>query len=111
MNIRPDQVRRTLLARRQELLRRHAATVSTEQELLEEREPDLPDLAADRTAAALLDRLSDVELVELSRIGRALDRLDDGTWGRCVVCGNPIAPERLRAVPEADRCAGCTNSH
>lgn len=108
---RTENVRRTLLAKQRALVQRHAHTIADEQELLEEREPDLPDVAADRTAAALLDRLSDAEIVELGRIGRAIARIDDGTYGTCVVCGKAISPDRLQAVPEADRCATCTNSH
>ncbi len=34
----------------------------------------------------------------------ALARLDDGTYGTCVDCGQPIAPERLEARPEVSRC-------
>ena len=109
--IRTEDVRRTLLAKQRALVQRHAHTMADEQSLLEEREPDRPDVAADRTAAALLDRLSDAEIVELGRIGRAIARLDDGTYGTCVVCGNPISSERLQAVPEADRCTTCANSH
>jgi DnaK suppressor protein len=40
----------------------------------------------------------------LREIDDALRRLDDGTWGRCVVCGRPIDDERLRAVPYATLC-------
>ncbi len=34
----------------------------------------------------------------------ALARLDDGTYGVCVDCGQPIAPARLDVRPEASRC-------
>ena len=34
----------------------------------------------------------------------ALERVDDGSYGRCAVCGNPIDDERLTARPETDRC-------
>jgi DnaK suppressor protein len=37
----------------------------------------------------------------------ALDRLDDGTYGKCMRCKSPIAPERLDAVPTATLCARC----
>ena len=40
-------------------------------------------------------------------IGRALRRLDDGTYGVCESCGGPIAPERLAAIPEATLCVDC----
>ncbi len=34
----------------------------------------------------------------------ALARIDDGTYGTCVDCGEPIADERLQARPEVARC-------
>lgn len=34
----------------------------------------------------------------------ALERLDAGTYGRCVVCGKPIDEARLEFRPEAARC-------
>ena len=40
----------------------------------------------------------------LAEIGGALARIDDGTYGLCTKCGNPIAPERLEAVPYATLC-------
>ncbi|MFL6137040.1 MAG: TraR/DksA family transcriptional regulator [Frankiaceae bacterium] len=37
----------------------------------------------------------------------ALRRLDGGSYGRCVDCGNELSPERLDARPEAARCVDC----
>src|SRR4249919_3932711 len=52
---------------------------------------------------ALRDR-SDHQLL---LVDEALARLDDGTFGTCVRCGQPIAPERLEALPWAARCIDC----
>lgn len=38
---------------------------------------------------------------------RALARIADGTYGRCVSCGNAIPAERLEAIPTVERCARC----
>ncbi|MGE5459184.1 MAG: TraR/DksA C4-type zinc finger protein [Solirubrobacterales bacterium] len=35
---------------------------------------------------------------------RALEKLDEGTYGVCDVCGEPIASERLEAISWAVRC-------
>jgi DnaK suppressor protein len=43
----------------------------------------------------------------LQAVDAALDRLDDGSFGRCVRCGRPIAPERLDALPWAAHCIEC----
>jgi len=36
---------------------------------------------------------------KLRDVGRALDKLDDGTYGTCDVCGAPVGRERLEAIP------------
>jgi DnaK suppressor protein len=41
-------------------------------------------------------------------IDAALERLDAGTHGSCVICGITIPPERLRAVPWAALCVPCS---
>ncbi len=43
----------------------------------------------------------------LAAVERALARLDDGTFGTCVRCGRPVAPERLEALPWAAYCIDC----
>jgi RNA polymerase-binding protein DksA len=37
----------------------------------------------------------------------ALQRIENGTYGRCVGCGRDIAPERLEAIPAAPLCIKC----
>ena len=44
----------------------------------------------------------------LGEINAAIDRIDRGTFGRCETCQKPIARERLRAVPYARCCIGCS---
>jgi DnaK suppressor protein len=43
----------------------------------------------------------------LARIDAALRRLEAGTYGICGDCDQPIASERLRALPFAARCRPC----
>lgn len=66
----------------------------------------------DSMDAALLDTIAttrldhserDAEL--LHRVGDAVERLRDGSYGSCVDCDRPIELARLRAVPWAERCA------
>jgi DnaK suppressor protein len=45
--------------------------------------------------------------VELEKVEAALRRLDDGTYGVCASCGDPIAPERLEAIPWTPICIDC----
>lgn len=53
--------------------------------------------------AALVER-------EIASVRRALGRIEDGTYGACVRCGEEIAPARLEARPEAALCIDCANS-
>lgn len=43
----------------------------------------------------------------LNQVEEALNRMDEGTYGLCEVCGQPIHPERLRALPYARLCIEC----
>jgi RNA polymerase-binding transcription factor DksA len=58
---------------------------------------DLHDEELDETAGIFFDE-------EERRIAEARRALAAGSYGVCVVCGRPIEPERLSAVPEAVRC-------
>ena len=44
---------------------------------------------------------------QLAKIERALNKFDEGTYGRCDSCGQPIDPERLEALPQASLCLSC----
>jgi RNA polymerase-binding protein DksA len=64
------------------------------------------------TATATLDREIDYSLEEnseqvLRSIDRALQRIDEGTFGICETCGQPISEERLEAIPYATQCIDC----
>ena len=64
------------------------------------------------TATVTYDRELDYTLEEnsehvLSAIDGALARIDEGTYGVCMSCGRPIAPERLEARPWATLCIEC----
>jgi DnaK suppressor protein len=67
--------------------------------------------AGDHTADAVTQMqrsISASELHNVSReIERALTKLDDGTYGVCDACGEPIADERLEALQWATMCVTC----
>ena len=43
----------------------------------------------------------------VAQLEDALARLDDGDYGRCESCGQPINPERLEALPATTFCIQC----
>ncbi|MEZ5144989.1 MAG: TraR/DksA C4-type zinc finger protein [Acidimicrobiales bacterium] len=100
-----------------EVFRRARAALEAEHDQLAgqlgELEPETSDLAFDDNfadsgqvaaeqgehkvlASRLRDQLADVE--------GALARLDDGTYGHCQACGEPIEPARLEAMPATRFC-------
>jgi DnaK suppressor protein len=52
-------------------------------------------------AGSLRDTLNDIDA--------ALAKFDSGTYGRCEVCGGPIADARLEAMPAARTCIACAS--
>jgi len=65
----------------------------------------------DDAAQSMLTGVSDTEerlhLAEMKDVQSALHRLDDGTYGDCVDCGEPIPLQRLLVQPAALRCTAC----
>lgn len=49
---------------------------------------------------------NDLHAIE-ERIKRALEKLEDGTYGTCDACGGNIIAGRLRAAPESALCTRC----
>lgn len=61
------------------------------------------------TATAMYDRELDEGLEEgardtIAEIDAALQRIEDGTYGICGVCGKPIGADRLSALPWTRLC-------
>lgn len=46
-------------------------------------------------------------LLALQRIGNALQRIEDGNYGNCLSCGQPIMENRLEVDPAALLCIDC----
>ena len=80
--------------------------------LEEETEEETYDNHLADSATATLNREIDYTLEEnaenvLKAINDALQRIEDGTFGTCGRCEQPIAEERLEAIPYANRCIDC----
>ncbi len=62
------------------------------------------DYGSDVTSSMDADLLADTVATQRRTVQEALDRLDDGSYGRCAVCDAAIDDERLEARPEAPTC-------
>jgi DnaK suppressor protein len=108
------QIRKTLEEERDELLRRDAeleqATFdATQSEMTGE--VGLDDDFAD-AGTATFDRERDLSIRNnirdlVDQISRAINRIENGTYGECERCGRPIDAARLKALPHALLCMDC----
>ncbi len=57
---------------------------------------------------AALEPISEQVRRELADIDAALMRIASGSYGVCESCGGPMGLQRLRALPEARYCVGCS---
>jgi len=94
-------------------VRRAAGLVSSFDDIVEattdvatddEHDPEGHTIAWERQQiAALIEETS----VTLAEIEAAEQRLEDGRYGTCTICGLEIAAERLEALPATPTCLGC----
>jgi DnaK suppressor protein len=68
---------------------------------------DLLDVAIDNSTRDLAFQMASVGTSEVQSIDRALRRMQEGSYGLCTDCGEPIAEARLKALPFAELCVKC----
>ncbi|MGQ9628862.1 MAG: TraR/DksA family transcriptional regulator [bacterium] len=68
---------------------------------------DIGDMAADLTDREILMGINETESRILDAIETALDKIENGTYGKCVSCGKFIGEKRLLALPFAQLCVDC----
>ena len=80
-----------------------------DQDLTEPLNPDSSEQAVEMEDDDSLEAQSALIAREIASISRALHRIENGTYGECVRCGDAIAPKRLEARPEAALCFSCAS--
>jgi len=100
----PEAVRQGLEARITELT---SEAREIDAELRQPGDPDFEEQAIETADDEVLEGLGKAAVDEINEIRAALGRIDAGTYGTCVACGQPIAESRLEAVPHAARCIDC----
>lgn len=68
---------------------------------------DWGELAVEREEDEVLEGMGTSGLAETRQIHAALARIEDGSYGFCVRCGEPIAEERLDVLPATPFCRIC----
>jgi len=104
-----EELRQALLEQRRRVFERVTHVEEDLRWLDADVESEIEEEGQEKNIARLLSRLDERGKVEIEAIDRALGRIASGDYGRCEVCGRPIAPQRLRALPSATTCAPCAS--
>lgn len=100
-----SDVKDQLLERKLELERE--LTKLSSEKFADDQVQDPGDQAISSAMDALRESLKEAEHVEYSRIVKALEMIEAGTYGICIECEQPIKEKRLKHFPNATRCLIC----
>ncbi len=105
----------TIAARKAQLVTRRAELDQRlhgiDAELDTHQSKDWEDSATERETDEVLEGLGEAGLAEIRMIDLALTRIDGGTYGECVTCGNDINPARLDVLPYTPVCRDCAKGN
>ena len=68
---------------------------------------DFAEQATETENDEVLDALGNQTRNEMEKIKLAITRIDSGTYGLCLSCGEPIKKDRLSAIPFSSLCIHC----
>lgn len=99
-----DELRSALLAKKSELAARLERISANLQRGFA---ADSKEMAKELEDSEVVDALGNEARGEMSKITAALERMDEGRYGVCVECGEPIEMQRIKAYPYAHECIDC----
>ena len=99
--------RKILLEEKERILNNSKNAVENELALSPDDLPDETDLAASEVNQNLIFKLRDRERQLLAKLDQALARMDEGSFGTCEDCEEPIEMRRLEARPVSTLCIAC----
>ncbi len=100
-------LRDSLAAKQREMLDLYEHDVHAGQASTDDNADDFADRANNSYNRELMFSLSDAERKLLIHIEDAYQRLEEGSYGRCGYCSEPIGLPRLKALPWARYCIAC----
>ena len=99
---------KTLLEeKRDEIIKKAKQTLDEDMTLDQDDLPDEMDLASSEYIQSMDFRLRGREKGLLSKLDLAIKKIEDGTFGQCESCDEPIGKKRLEARPETSLCIKC----
>lgn len=71
----------------------------------------MADAGSDAAERETMLGLASAQQKMVDKIERALERIEQGTYGMCELCGGEISEDRLNALPEANTCIKCMRKY
>lgn len=102
-----DFFRELLQKKLSDLLDEAGKTVDEMNVLAKDNFPDPVDRASMESDRSFDLRIRDRERKLIAKVNEALERIEDGTFGICEVCGGEIGEKRLEARPVTTLCIEC----
>lgn len=99
-----DALRAELQAKKQELSARLERIKANLQRGFDS---DSKEMAKELEDSEVVDALGNEARDEIAKISAALVRLDNGRYGTCSECSEPIEADRIKVYPYADECIEC----
>ena len=96
-----------LTEERKSIVAKASRTLAEEAQLDVNELPDEIDQASAEYQQSFTFRLRDREKYYLSKIDKALQKIENGTFGTCEACDEEISPKRLEARPVTTLCIRC----
>jgi len=102
-----DKFKKLLTAERDNLIRKANDTLSRDAALDPNEMPDEIDQASAEYEQSFIFRIRDREKYYLSKVQKALGKIDAGSFGICEACEEPVALKRMEARPVTTLCIRC----
>ena len=96
-----------LESKRREIIKKAQQTLDQDMSLDANDLPDEMDLASSEYLQSFTFRLRGREKVFLDKIQKAIEKIENGSFGVCDDCGEKISVKRLEARPETTLCIRC----
>lgn len=102
-----DEVRKNLIDMLEELDERLVKITDDVMHSDEPLDKDFEERAVQSENDEVLDYLGNAARAEIAKVKHAIELIDDGEYGVCECCGEPIDKERLKALPYTSLCIKC----
>jgi len=104
------EIKDQLLTKREQLLHGIRRELADHRARAANTPADEADKATDAYDESLSFEIATASDEELEEIEEALEKIADGTYGQCELCGCTIAPSRLKILPYATACKACRDA-